>query len=484
MVSINTLPEDVLLEIFVFYVDETEDEDDDTSPFDEKGMIESWQTLVHVCRRWRSVVFGSPRRLKLQLVYTCNTPARDTLDVWPPLPLSIRARSDHPILDPMKSADIISVLECRDRVHEIIFENVLYSDLKNISKAMQEPFPELTNFLITVWHGETDGTEPVPPLPDSFLGGSAPRLQDFTLSSIPFPALPKLLLSTTHLAYLALQEIPHSAYISPEAMATVLSALTSLGFLELGFRSPRSFPVQASRRPSLPTRSVLPLLERLEFKGVTEYLDDLVSRIDAPQLGSGFLGITLFNQIFFESPQLIQFISRSRFKSPEKAQLTFESRAARIALSSITSNTRDLTVRTLCRELDWQVSSLEQVCASCLPPLSTLEDLYITQDTDSEPDWKDNVENALWLELFHPFSNVKNLYLSEEFAPRIVPALQELVGARTSEVLPILENIFVEGLGLSGPIQEGIGKFVAARQVTDHPLALSRWDRGRERLIY
>ena len=304
------------------------------------------------------------------------------------------------------------------------------------------------------------------------------------MARISESAVPKLLLSTTHLAYLALQEIPHSAYISPEAMATVLSALTSLGFLELGFRSPRSFPVQASRRPSLPTRSVLPLLERLEFKGVAEYLDDLVSRIDAPQLGSGFLGITLFNQIFFESPQLIQFISRSRFKSPEKAQITFESRAARIALSSITSNTRDLTVRTLCRELDWQVSSLEQVCASCLPPLSTLEDLYITQDTDSEPDWKDNVENALWLELFHPFSNVKNLYLSEEFAPRIVPALQELVGARTSEVLPILENIFVEGLGLSGPIQEGIGKFVAARQVTDHPLALSRWDRDRERLIY
>ena len=119
-----------------------------------------------------------------------------------------------------------------------------------------------------------------------------------------------------------------------------------------------------------------------------------------------------------------------------------------------------------------------------MSPLSTLEDLYIIQDTDSEPDWKDNVENALWLELFNPFSNVKNIYLSEEFAPRIVPALQELVGARTSEVLPILENIFVEGLGLSGPIQEGIAKFVAARQVTDHPLAFSRWDRDRERLIY
>ena len=313
-------------------------------------MIESWQTLVHVCRRWRTIVFGSPHRLKLQLVCTNKTPAGDTLDVWPPLPLSIRA--SHSFLgsmtNPMKSEDIISVLECSDRVHDIVLENVLYSELEDILKAMQEPFPELTKLMIFL-----DEKEPELPLPDLFLGGSAPRLQVLVLSHILSPALPKLLLSTTHLAYLTLQEIPHSAYISPEVMATVLSTLTSLKYLFLGFQSPQSFPDQASRRPSLTTRSVLPLLDHLEFKGVTEYLDDLVSHIDAPQLGPGFLVITLFNQIFFESPQLIQFISRSRFKSPEKAHINFESRAARIALSSITSDTRDLTVEILCKELDW-----------------------------------------------------------------------------------------------------------------------------------
>ena len=45
---------------------------------------------------------------------------------------------------------------------------------------------------------------------------------------------------------------------------------------------------------------------------------------------------------------------------------------------------------------------------------------------------------------------LKNLYLCKEFAPGIAAALQELVGARTTEVLSSLQNIFVE-LQPSGP---------------------------------
>jgi hypothetical protein len=61
--------------------------------------------------------------------------------------------------------------------------------------------------------------------------------------------------------------------------------------------------------------------------------------------------------------------------------------------------------------------------------------------------------------------------------PRIAPALQELVGGRTTEVLPFLENIFLEGFQPSGPLHEGIEKFVATRRFTSHPVAISRWDR-------
>jgi hypothetical protein len=104
-----------------------------------------------------------------------------------------------------------------------------------------------------------------------------------------------------------------------------------------------------------------------------------------------------------------------------------------------------------------------------------LEDLYIYEGTYSPPDWKDDIENGLWLQLLLPFTAVKNLYLSEEIALRIGPALQELAEGRTTGVLPALQNIFLDGLEPSGPVQEGIGKFVAARQVASRPIAVSSW---------
>jgi hypothetical protein len=61
VISVDMLPDDVLLVIFDFCADEGQ--------ITKKG-IEAWQSLVHVCRRWRSVVFGSPRRLNLRLVCT------------------------------------------------------------------------------------------------------------------------------------------------------------------------------------------------------------------------------------------------------------------------------------------------------------------------------------------------------------------------------------------------------------------------------
>ena len=91
--------------------------------------------------------------------------------------------------------------------------------------------------------------------------------------------------------------------------------------------------------------------------------------------------------------------------------------------------------------------------------------------------WKEyTIENALWLQLLLPFTAVKNLYLSKEFTPGIAAALQELVGVRIIEVLPSLQNIFVEWLEPSGSFQENIEQFVAARQLSDHPIAISVWE--------
>jgi hypothetical protein len=150
--------------------------------------------------------------------------------------------------------------------------------LKNALAAVQEPFPELKYLLL--W---SDG-KTVPILPDSFLGGSVPRLQSLDFSLISFSGLPKLLLSATHLVDLRVCNIPHSGYFSPETMVTALSTMASLGELQLEFESPRSCPDLASRPPPPPIRFVLPVLAGFQFKGVSEYLEDLVAHIDAPRL--------------------------------------------------------------------------------------------------------------------------------------------------------------------------------------------------------
>jgi hypothetical protein len=139
-----------------------------------------------------------------------------------------------------------------------------------------------------------------------------------------------------------------------------------------------------------------------------------------------------------------------------------------------------LLINTSCREPDRQLLSIEQVCNSSLPPLSTVEDLYI-QHEYSQQVWKnDAIESTLWLELLLPFTVVENLYLSEEFAPGIAAALRELVGGRITEVLPWLENIFVEGLESSGHFEEKIERFVAARQLSGHLIAISDWDKDSD----
>jgi hypothetical protein len=419
--------------------------------------------------------------LNLRLVCSAKTPA---LDVWPAFPLHIQDS------DP-KDEDldnIIALLERSDRVHVIDLWRIPSSHWEKLSATMQVPFPELTK--LELWsNGEAV-------LPDSVLGGSAPCLRYLWFNGIPFPGLPKLLLSTTYLVTLHLENIPHSGYISPEAMATALSALTHLDSLNLEFLSPQSRPDRESRPPHLPCH-VLFALTFFRFRGDSEYLDDLAAHIDAPRLKK--LCITFFNDVVFDTPQFTEFIGRTpTLKALDKARVIFDGGGAWVDFSSLKSGADLLNVRIPCRGLDWQVSSMEQVCTSCLPPLSNLRDLYIDEGTSSRADGQDNIDNSLWLELLHPFSVVKNLYLSEEFARRIVPALKELVESRATEVLPALEHIYLEELppwgagGVAGKLQaatmlehpsgrveEGIRQFVATRQVTSDPIAVSRWNGGR-----
>jgi hypothetical protein len=457
-VTIDMLPDVALLEIFESHVD--------------WAGINAWRTLVHVCRNWRNVVFGSPHRLDLQLFCTPRMPVREMLDIWPPFPLNIEAYR-YEMWDVGRVDNVVAALERNDRLNQLRLIDISSSQFEKVLPAMQQPFPALIRLHVG-FGNEIDEATPV--VPASFLGGSAPRLQTLTLMHIPFPGLPKLLLSTTHLVHLFIYRIPHSGYISPEAIVTSLSMLTRLEFFNIDFESPRSRPDQRSRRPPPAIRTLLPVLTMLEFKGACEYLEDLVARIDAPLLDN--LAITFFHQLIFETPQLTQFITRlPKLMTHDKAHVAFSNKEVSVTLAQpFQPFDRRLQLGISCIQPDWQLSSLAQICGSSFPQtlIPAVEDFYISEGGH----WvrQDDIENSQWLELFHPFTAVKDLYISREFVPLIGRLLQELVGERVTEVLPALQTLFLETLS-SGPVQEAIEQFVAVRQLAGHPIIVSHWER-------
>jgi hypothetical protein len=203
-VTIDDLPDDDLLAIFNFYVFKYQALDlRELEEYDMKRKMESWQLLVHVCRRWRGLVFGSPHRLSLQRFYTPGRSGRKFLDVWPVLPLVIRGHVFKTSVD-----NVIAELEHSDRVYQIDLNCHTTSQTEKVWTAVQVPFP-----MLAVLYLSLRGLSYRPVLPDSFLGGSAPRLQYLALVAVPFPRLSNLLLSATHLVQLYLRDIPHSGYI-------------------------------------------------------------------------------------------------------------------------------------------------------------------------------------------------------------------------------------------------------------------------------
>ena len=293
--------------------------------YGENPRVETWQSLVHVCRRWRNIIFGSPHRLNLQLFCTPKTPAKDTLDIWPALPLLVWGN-----MTSSSTGNVIAALGQSNRVRAAILLNLAGRQLEEVLAAMQVPFPELTIMRLSS-HDEAP-----PVIPDSFLDRFALRLQIFELVGIPFPGLPKLLLSATRLVDLRLFNIPHSGYISPGTMVDLLCVSSSLRTLSLEFRSPQSRPDSETRRLHPLKRSILPALRGLYFKGVTDYLEELVTHIDTPQLDH--MHITFFNQIDFGYPQLVQFINCTpRLGERDEAHVQFDDNTASVTLLHRTS---------------------------------------------------------------------------------------------------------------------------------------------------
>ena len=373
----------------------------------------------------------------------------------------------HWAVDEKGSSNIIAALEHSDRISEVHIRDIDGSALDKLATVMQGPFPILGNFYLR------SIDESVPVVPETFLGGSTPRLKSFGLSGIPFWISHTSILSVTHVQSLSLLDIPDSGYISPEVMVTFLAALPNLKYLSIGFRSPLSRPIQINPPPL--TRSVLPALTYLLFRGVSEYLEDFVARIETPLLNQ--LSVVLFMDLIFHIPRLHDFICRTEGLMPcNQAYMEFTGSMIKITIGL----PAQFVMEVRCQRPDWQLLSMAQIFSQHLLLLSHIEQLEIREGFlpkytrwEGDPD----MVSSLWLELLHLFTTVQSLYVSKILAPPVAAALQELSEGRTMEVLPALRNLSLEGLQPAGPVEKAIQFFVASRQVSGHPIVIQNWER-------
>lgn len=252
--------------------------------------------------------------------------------------------------------------------------------LEKVTWAMWLPFPALKNLCLLP---RDIGT---PIISHGFLGASAPGLPNIYLGGKLSSALPKPLLSRRDLMDLPLLGVPNPDHISPEVIVTSLSNLSRLKILEIGFSTPR--PSRSSHLPPHP-RSTLSALSGFTFSGSSEYLEDLIARIDTPFLQRIIMN---FCHRLTDAPQLRQLICRTEgLRSPDQATLIKRARAISLWFCQTGRLTGSLTVRypspiiylVHWQSQNWQITSVAQTCLQSMPLPSGVKQLIVDSTKDS-----------------------------------------------------------------------------------------------------
>lgn len=458
---VDVLPDDVLLEIFDYdrlLALKSRNHPQLQTPW-------NWQRLAHVCQGWRSLVFASPRRLQLRLYYTNRKPVTENLRCWPPsLPIAIwyPPGATGPPLSPNDEGNFFAMLEHRDRICEInvVMTPVLF---ERSTALRQGPFPALEHLRLR----SPDSAYRPLLLPTTFLGPSVPRLRDIQLVGVAFPTLPHFLLSTRDLASLQLINIPSANSFSVEMLVDHLPVLTQLKFFEIRFDS---WTHANNPLPSIaPDHGVLQSLTEFRFKGVCEYLEYLVARLDAPFLQN--FSIEFFDRASFDIPKLAQFIGRTEgLRSPRKTTIELTVSDIAIVQQFQESPCRlRIGLGISCCTLGRRVFSLCNICRHLLPFLPNVEQLDIKafyfSFSASRPH-EQMVDSTQWLELLRSFPGVKALGVNGVVVRNIASALERVAtGEVAQDMLPALCDLRFNGT--RGYMSEIIESFVAARQPSD-----------------
>ena len=272
-VTIQSVSDEVLLNIFRYFLH--------VSPRD-------WPRLVHTCRKWRQIVFASQQALRLRLFCTHGTPVQKTFNFWHAVPIVVQYGGS-PELDPPAPEDeenIMAALRQSSRV--ISIKLTVTTPLLARLSTIESPFSELEDLALLSQDSVRCLIQP-----RGFRSGQwGTRLRSLHLTRIAFLELPQLLYSSRNIVDLQLHEVLYPSDFSTEALMNAFAGMTQLRSLSLHYLPPTS----NRHLPILPHGKLvaLPSLTRFDFRGIRNFLKDVVARIHAPRLGD--IEVTCVNE--------------------------------------------------------------------------------------------------------------------------------------------------------------------------------------------
>ncbi|KAH9068167.1 hypothetical protein EDB83DRAFT_635702 [Lactarius deliciosus] len=334
----------------------------------------------------------------------------------------------------------MAALEQSDRIRSISL-TVSSSLLKKLS-AISEPISELEELILF----SRDNVQSTLPSASAFWWGH--RLRTLHSTRIAIPSLPQLLLPSQDLVDIQLHDIPRAGYFSPEAFANALCGMTRLETLSLHFLSLPPRRNYLSLPPASGDRVVLSALTRLKYRGISKYLDSLVARIDAPRLGD--IDITFFNQPTLDASQLCLFINRIDMQmSSLRSDILSTVGAISITFTQprVALGTR-LRLQVSCEQLDWQLSSISQICEHFSTFLFNVEDLGI--ETNGPSRVPGDVDDGQWLRPIRAFDSIKDFRVPGDLATDILSALRS--AEEDKIMLPALRNLHLQKPSVNSPV--------------------------------
>jgi hypothetical protein len=383
----------------------------------------------------------------------------------PPLPLTVDYHSEDGITAEDEEG-VLLALEQRHRVRQLrlVFP---VQNLQKLIKAIDEEFPILEYLIVDPSAKEST----VLMLPVTL---QAPHLRHLALSGFACPIRSPLHPTVEGLVTLSLVTIHPSAYFQPNILLRWISFMPQLENLEITFTFPvpnRDVERQLTHTPIM-THVTLPNLRLFWFRGVSSYLEAVLCRITTPRLES--LDIQLFKQLTFSVPRLPQFMNATENLRFDNAEIVFKDKEINMWMSSRETGSYALCVTVYCWHLDWQVSSVAQICNALSQEFSAVEHLTLEHEVHSLSSEEHNdVDRIKWRNLLRSFSNVKIIYVGDGLVEKLSCCLRLEDGELPLELLPELQELTYVG-SRDTRAGDALVSFIDARQNAGRPVTLAR----------